>query len=267
MQVVGSLIPHIQHTTKSRSAYITSNALQQLKQPWLASRSSTRSWPPLPSSALALRPDPRLAPTPALPVNLDKEGKPIQFINSVIGDDEDEDYTPAELEQRSLLRRGKEDDKDSSHESSALSRKLSTHDHEKDDKSWSGNFKVTWNFSPDFLSPQCGDDGEKWHPKDSSHVGTVMKKWDDGPKCGEFVKLCYGYHNHCVVVRVFNTCTECTEDHINLSKSAFKKLSPSGTLKEGSLDGLKMYKTKQPSPWDLGAFWAFEAVRIDRDDG
>lgn len=91
-------------------------------------------------------------------------------------------------------------------------------------------------------------------PKDNSHVGTVMKKWDDGPKCGEFVKLCYGYHNHCVVVRVFNTCTECTEDHIDLSKSAFKKLSPSGTLKEASLDGLKMYKTKQPSPWDLALF-------------
>ncbi|KAJ1029700.1 hypothetical protein NDA13_002943 [Ustilago tritici] len=197
---------------------------------------------------------PTLPSTPALPVDLDEEGKPIQFINSVIGDDEDDDYTPAELEQRSLLRRGKDHHKHSSHESSALSRKLFTLGHEKDDKLWSGNVKVTWHASPDLLSPQCGDDGGKWQPKDNSHVGAVMKGWDEGPKCGEFVKLCYGVHNHCVVVRVFNTCTECAEDHIDLTKSAFKKLSPSGTLKEGSIDGLKMYRTKQPSPWDLALF-------------
>lgn len=197
---------------------------------------------------------PTLPSTPALPVDFDEEGKPIQFINSVIGDDEDDDYTPAELEQRSLLRRGKDHHKHSSHESSALSRKLFTLGHEKDDKLWSGNVKVTWHASPDLLSPQCGDDGGKWQPKDNSHVGAVMKGWDEGPKCGEFVKLCYGVHNHCVVVRVFNTCTECARGHVDLTKSAFKKLSPSGTLKEGSIDGLKMYRTKQPSPWDLALF-------------
>ncbi|KAJ1028677.1 hypothetical protein NDA16_001843 [Ustilago loliicola] len=87
------------------------------------------------ASAESTLPNTSSLPTP--PVELDDDGNPLQFFNSVIGDDDDDDYTPAELEQRSPLRRGKHHHKHSSHKSSALSRKLFTLGPEPHDELWS----------------------------------------------------------------------------------------------------------------------------------
>lgn len=194
--------------------------------------------------------------TPTLPIDLDDDGQPIQFINSVIGDDDDDDYTPAELSQRALVRRGKHHHKHSCHKSSSsLTRKLFTIGPESHDELWSPSVQITWYASHDLLNPQCGNGGGNWQPVNSCHIGAVVKGWDDGPQCGDFVKLCNKKaDNHCVLVRVIDKCAGCAENHVDLTKSAFKKLSPSGTLEEGRIKGLQMYRTKKPNPWDLALF-------------
>ena len=193
------------------------------------------------------------------PVELDDDGQPMQFINSVVGDEDDDDYTPEQLEQRALMRRSKHHHKHSKkHKSKANSsaRKLFTIGPEDKDELWSPNVQITWYASHDLLNPQCGNGGGNWQPTNSCHIGAVVKHWDDGPQCGEFVKLCNKKaDNHCVVVRVIDKCAGCAQDHVDLTKSAFKKLSPSGTLTEGRIKGLQMYRTSQkPNPWDLAIF-------------
>ncbi|CBQ71841.1 conserved hypothetical protein [Sporisorium reilianum SRZ2] len=196
---------------------------------------------------------------PAAPEFLDEAGNPIEFINSVVGDEDDDDYTPEQLEQRSAMRRSKHHHKHTSkkhhkaHVSSA--RKLFTIGPEDSDTLWRKDVQITWYASHDLLNPQCGNGGGSWQPVNSCHIGAVVKNWDDGPQCGEFVKLCNKQaDNHCVVVRVIDKCAGCGEDHVDLTKSAFKKLSPSGTLTEGRIHGLQMYHAKTPSVWDLALF-------------
>ena len=48
---------------------------------------------------------------------------------------------------------------------------------------------------------------------------------------------------------------------VDLTKSAFRKLSPSGTLKEGRIHGLQMYHySNNPTPWDVGEFNVGEQI-------
>ncbi|SPO24808.1 uncharacterized protein UTRI_01798_B [Ustilago trichophora] len=200
---------------------------------------------------------PSTSSIPALPQELDDDGQPLQFINSVVGDDDDDDYTPEQLEQRSLMRRTKHHHKHSKHHKSKSTSAVQhfTLGPAEQDELWSPDVQITWYASHDLLNPQCGNGGGSWQPVNSCHIGAVVKHWDDGPQCGEFVKLCNKQaDNHCVVVRVIDKCAGCAKDHVDLTKSAFKKLSPSGTLQEGRIKGLKMYKTKTPNPWDLALF-------------
>ncbi|SNX83263.1 uncharacterized protein MEPE_01970 [Melanopsichium pennsylvanicum] len=199
-----------------------------------------------------------LPTTSALPVNpteLDDDGQPIQFINSVVGDDDDDDYTPDQLEQRSVLRRSKHHHKHSSKKHKTSSRQMFSLGPAEQDELWSPDVQITWYASHDLLNPQCGNGGGSWQPVNSCHIGAVVKNWENGPQCGEFVKLCNKEaDNHCVKVRVIDKCAGCGENHVDLTKSAFKKLSPSGTLTEGRIKGLKMYRTNMPNPWDLSLF-------------
>ncbi|GAC96348.1 hypothetical protein PHSY_003928 [Pseudozyma hubeiensis SY62] len=189
--------------------------------------------------------------------DLDDEGKPMQYINSVFGDEDDDDYTPEQLEQRSVMRRTKHHHKHSrKHKSKTSSRKLFTVGPASSDSLWSNNVQITWYASHDLQNPQCGNGGGSWQPENSSHIGAVVKGWTDGPQCGEFVKLCNkDANNHCVQVRVIDKCAGCGENHVDLTKSAFKKLSPSGSLTEGRIHGLQMYRSGQkPNPWDIALF-------------
>ena len=189
------------------------------------------------------------------PPELDDDGLPLQFINSVTGDPEDDDYTPDQLLQRSLLRRTKHHHKHSSKSSSHKSHQLFSLGPAVSDTLWSPSVQITWYASHDLLNPQCGNGGGNWQPVNSCHIGAVVKNWDNGPQCGEFVRLCNKEaDDHCVVVRIIDKCAGCKENHVDLTKSAFKRLSPSGTLREGRIKGLKMYRTKMPNPWDL-ALW------------
>lgn len=185
-------------------------------------------------------------------LDLDSDGKEIQYINSVYGDDDDDDYTAEQLEQRLQLRQGKHHHK---HSKRTHSQKYYSVGPNDSDELWQKNVQITWYASQDLLNPQCGNGGGKWQPVNSCHIGAVVKNWDSGPQCGEFVKLCNPKaHNHCVRVRVIDKCAGCGPGHVDLTKSAFKKLSGSGTLREGRIHGLKMYRTKLPNPWDLALF-------------
>lgn len=188
--------------------------------------------------------------------DLDDAGNPMQYINSVFGDEDDDDYTPEQLEQRSNMRRSKHHHKHShKHKSPAHSRKMFSVGPLDSDSLWSKNVQITWYASHDLKNPQCGNGGGSWQPENSSHIGAVVKGWTDGPQCGEFVKLCNkDANNHCVQVRVIDKCAGCGENHVDLTKSAFKKLSPSGTLTEGRIHGLQMYHSSKPNPWDLALF-------------
>ncbi|KAN0063223.1 hypothetical protein ACQY0O_004387 [Thecaphora frezii] len=197
-----------------------------------------------------------LAGGPPVEVNLahdlDEHGKPIEFVNSVFGDEDDDDYTEVELQQRELMRRGKHHHK---HSRKTKGKQLFTIGTDDSDQLWSDNIKITWYASNDLKNPQCGNGGGKWQPENSSHIGAVVKNWDNGPQCGEFIKLCNKRNkNKCVKVRVIDKCAGCKQGHVDLTKSAFKKLAPSGTLNEGVVENLEMYKTYKPNPWDIALF-------------
>lgn len=186
--------------------------------------------------------------------DLDDDGQPLRYINSVYGDEEDDDYSAAELESRAALRRTKHHHRHSKHRAS-LNRKLFSTGPAVTDTLWAPKVQITWYAAHDLLNPQCGNGGGDWQPENSSHIGAVVKHWTDGPQCGEFVRLCNkNANNHCVLVRVIDKCAGCGENHVDLTKSAFKRLSPSGTLTEGRIHGLQMYRSKQPNPWDLALF-------------
>jgi hypothetical protein len=182
---------------------------------------------------------------------LDDDGNPLEFINSVVGDEDDDDYTDDELEQRALLRRSKHHHK---HSRKSKDRQLFSIG-PGSDKLWLKDVQITWYAAQDLKNPQCGNGGGSWQPVNSCHIGAVVKNWESGPQCGEFVKLCNKKaKDHCVTVRVIDKCAGCGPGHVDLTKSAFKKLSPSGTLAEGRIKGLQMYRTKLPNPWDLALF-------------
>ncbi|EPQ28910.1 uncharacterized protein PFL1_03711 [Pseudozyma flocculosa PF-1] len=184
--------------------------------------------------------------------DVDEAGNVMQYINSVFGDEDDDDYSEEELARRDLMRRGKHHHKHSRKTKGKQHFTIGTDD---SDQLWDDAVKITWYASNDLKNPQCGNGGGKWQPENSSHIGAVVKGWDNGPQCGDFVKLCNKKaDNKCVKVRVIDKCAGCKKGHVDLTKSAFKKLAPSGTLNEGVVENLQMYKTYKPNPWDIALF-------------
>lgn len=89
-----------------------------------------------------------------------------------------------------------------------------------------------------------------------------MAGWKGGPQCGEFVDICNKQAgNKCVTVRVIDQCGGCNANAVDLTKSVFKRLSPSGTLNEGRMHGLTMHKSKKPNPWASALFGPFKMAK------
>ncbi|WFD34455.1 hypothetical protein MCUN1_001296 [Malassezia cuniculi] len=120
------------------------------------------------------------------------------------------------------------------------------------DKFWKDNIKITWYASNDLKAPACGDG--TWDPENSSHIGATSVGWTNGPKCGEFVRLCNSKVSRCVHVRIVDQCAGCNDDHVDLTKSAFQKLATTGSLEEGITTHLKMYRSEVPDLWDKALF-------------
>ncbi|KDN40526.1 hypothetical protein K437DRAFT_188357 [Tilletiaria anomala UBC 951] len=170
----------------------------------------------------------------------DDDGNLIRFING--GADPDDD----DIEDEGLARRRFH----ARHAKKHKSKKVGVHKYQPGKKLWVRDCQITWYASNDLKNPQCGNG--KWNPHNGNHIGAVMAGWDGGPKCGEFIDLCRG--NACVSVRIVDKCAGCGKNHVDLTKSAFKRLSPSGTLKEGRIHGLKMFHNSKPNPWNLQLF-------------
>ncbi|PWN54160.1 hypothetical protein IE53DRAFT_383294 [Violaceomyces palustris] len=208
------------------------------------------------SESNALSSSPVSAATNLVEKVFDEDNKEIQFFNSIFGDDDDDDYDEEQLKAREILRRSKHHHK---HSRKKSSKKLYTIGADANDEIWDKSVQITWYAANDLKNPQCGNGGGSWQPENSCHIGAVVKNWSNGPQCGEFVKLCNKKAgNHCVKVRVIDKCAGCGSGHVDLTKSAFKKLSPSGTLTEGRIHGLQMYRSKKPNPWDLSLFGPFK---------
>lgn len=123
---------------------------------------------------------------------------------------------------------------------------------DKGAKLMTGKGKVTWYASQDLKNPQCGNG--KWNPNNNCHIGAVMYGWNGGPKCGQFVQICNPRKKACIKVRIVDKCAGCKQNHIDLTKSAFRQLSPSGTLDEGVVSNLDVYYDSRPNPWDFDLF-------------
>ena len=120
------------------------------------------------------------------------------------------------------------------------------------DKFWKEGIKITWYAQHDLKNPSCGDGS--WDPENSAHIGAVSAGWSEGPQCGEFVRLCNEKNHRCVRVRVIDHCEGCKNDHVDLTKSAFKRLSMTNSLDEGVTTGLKLYRSNKPNPWDKSMY-------------
>lgn len=118
----------------------------------------------------------------------------------------------------------------------------------------SSQIMITWYASEDLKNPACGTG--TWDPTSNAHIGAIATGWKDGPACGEFIDLCNEdvKPHKCVTVRRVDDCAGCDNNHVDLTKAAFKALSPSGGLDEGIVKNLKMYKTKKANPWNLSLF-------------
>lgn len=177
----------------------------------------------------------------------DEDGNELKVFDSGVGDDDWRE----EHDKRSFDVRGKS--------SFGMSRRhqkyksvLFTHGPEKFENIWSDNVKITWYASNDLKQPACCETG--WDPENHHHIGAVMKGWKNGPSCGDFVRLCNEKTNKCTKVRIVDECAGCKENHVDLTKSAFKRLATTGTLDEGITTGLKMFSSRMPNPWDLALF-------------
>ncbi|PWN24458.1 hypothetical protein BDZ90DRAFT_210628, partial [Jaminaea rosea] len=120
--------------------------------------------------------------------------------------------------------------------------------------------KVTYYEKHDLLAPSCGTGS--WNPGNDALIGAVGH-WAGGPECGEFMNICNPKHpdgQKCLTVRVIDQCAGCAANHIDLTKTGFKALSPSGGLDEGVVDNLKLYKVSDPSEsdWNQALFGPFK---------
>lgn len=182
---------------------------------------------------------------------LDDDGKEIVFFDSKVGDNEFEDDV---AEKRSLNIRGK-----SNFGMANFKRKnvqMFTHAPEEGEEKWGDNVKITWYASHDLLNPACGNGS--WDPTNTNHIGAVMNHWEGGPSCGDFIRLCNPKIERCVRVRIVDECAGCSQDHVDLTKSAFRRLATTGSLDEGITAGLSMWTSKKPNPWDFSLFGPFK---------
>lgn len=181
---------------------------------------------------------------------LDDDGKEIEFFDSNLGDD---DFENDSNEKRSLNIRGKSAfGLAARHNGDYGVTKLS----EVKEKLEENNIKITWYAAHDLKDPACGNG--HWDPNNNHHIGAVQKTWKNGPGCGEFVRLCNTQTDKCLKVRVVDECEGCSHNHVDLTKSAFRKLSTTGTLDEGISSGLHLYKSGKPNPWDYSLFGPFK---------
>ncbi|WFC99672.1 hypothetical protein MYAM1_002417 [Malassezia yamatoensis] len=176
----------------------------------------------------------------------DEDGKEIEFFDSKVGDAEFEDDVS---EKRSINIRGK-----SAYGLGARKTQMkgATSHPESGDELQESSVRITWYASHDLKNPACGDDS--WSPTNTNHIGAVQKSWSSGPQCGEFVRLCNDQTSACLKVRVVDQCEGCKQNHVDLTKSAFKRLSATGSLDEGLTNGLKLYKCNKPNPWDFSLY-------------
>lgn len=173
----------------------------------------------------------------------DSEGNELEVLDTGLGD---QDFGAGK---RSFDIRGK-----NSHRLHSRGRKIEhyTNAPSSSDELVNKNMKVTWYASHDLKNPACGTAG--WDPENSAHIGAVSTSWSGAPKCGDFVRICNHKVQRCVRVRVIDQCAGCSSDHVDLTKSAFLKLAPTGSLDEGIVSKLSMYKSNMPNPWDLSLF-------------
>ncbi|PKI83885.1 hypothetical protein MVES1_002104 [Malassezia vespertilionis] len=176
----------------------------------------------------------------------DDDGNDLIVFDSKIGDNDFEDDAPSK---RSLNIRGK-----SAYGMAARHKneRLFTSGPSDNEKLIDHNIKITWYASEDLKAPACSNG--KWDPSNSNHIGAVMKGWDGGPQCGQFVRLCNDKTSVCVKVRIVDECAGCSKNHVDLTKSAFKKLATTGTLDEGITTGLKLWDSHKPNPWDFSLY-------------
>lgn len=177
--------------------------------------------------------------------DLDDDGNEIVFFDSKVGDYEFEEDEP---EKRALNVRGKSAFGMAKRENV----ELFTNAPKKGENLWSKSVRITWYASHDLQNPACGK-GD-WNPTNSNHIGAVMKGWEGGPQCGEFIRLCNEKIERCVRVRIVDECAGCQADHVDLTKSAFKRLATTGSLDEGITTGLTMWYAGKPNPWDFSLF-------------
>lgn len=177
----------------------------------------------------------------------DEDGKEIEVFDSGVGDpewQEENDKRAFDVRGKSgigMTRRHKQ-----------MKESLFTHGPDSQEKVWESNVKITWYASNDLKKPACCE--KDWNPKNHHHIGAVMKGWSSGPQCGDFVRLCNEKTNKCTKVRIVDQCEACKENHVDLTKSAFKRLATTGNLDEGETTGLKMFTSRNPNPWDLSLF-------------
>ena len=181
----------------------------------------------------------------------DDDGKEMVFFDSEVGDNEFEDD---QQEKRSLNIRGKSSF-GMNKRNLKDTQELFTHGPAEKESVWANGIKITWYASQDLKNPACGNG--KWDPSNSNHIGAVLKGWDHGPSCGDFIRLCNPKVSRCVRVRIVDECAGCKQNHIDLTKSAFKRLATTGTLDEGVTTGLTMWYSSKPNPWDLSLFGPF----------
>lgn len=166
------------------------------------------------------------------------------------GPEDEEDDDP---EERALMemRRRKNHHKHKSHrKASNISHfTIGADKNAKKDK----DVQVTWYASHDLQNPAC--DGNL-KPNNGWHIAAVSANWK-AVKCGDFRQICnHKAHNRCVKVRIIDLCAGCDDYAYDLTKSAFKILSPSSSLDEGRMHGMSAYTVHAPNPFDTGLFGA-----------
>lgn len=182
----------------------------------------------------------------------DENGNRIKFINS----GGDPDWHEETEHKRSIHIRGKSSFGMNKRDVALARIHSFTHGPDYLEKIWKQGVKITWYASHDLKDPACGSG--HWNPKNHHHIGAVMKGWENGPSCGDFVRLCNEKTQRCTKVRIVDHCEGCSADHIDLTKSAFKRLATTGTLDEGVTTGLSMWTSRTPNPWDLALFGPFK---------
>ncbi|WFD31731.1 hypothetical protein MSPP1_002770 [Malassezia sp. CBS 17886] len=184
----------------------------------------------------------------------DDDGQEIQFVDSKLVDDDD--FEDDASSKRPLQVRGKNAFGMAKRTDAVKLAHTFTHGPDHLEEMVHGGVKVTWYASQDLKNPACGSGG--WDPINKSHIGAVGTGWSKAPKCGDFVRLCNPKNTNCVKVRIIDECAGCRDNHVDVTKSAFKTLATTGTLDEGVTAGLQMWTSRHPNPWDVSLYGPYK---------